>query len=113
MTATIHRRCVRTRRLCACTEAQNNRESPRNLETGGRYRFVQYDERNRALRYLVGFGAGKGTMTAEVTFPDKSGAELGKVAVAGEIIMGFFGGDFDAAISAAAKKIADYTIKTF
>jgi len=78
-----------------------------------RYRFIQYDEGNRALRYLIGFGAGKGTMTAEITYLDKSGAELGKVAVAGEIMMGFFGGDFDAAISAAAKKIADYTIKTF
>lgn len=78
-----------------------------------RYRFIQYDEGNRALRYLIGFGAGKGKMTTEVTFHDQAGTELGKIAVEGEIIMGILGGDFDAAISAAAKKIADYTIKTF
>lgn len=49
-----------------------------------RYRFIQYDEGNRALRYVVGFGAGKGKMTAEVTFHDQAGAELGKVEVEGE-----------------------------
>jgi hypothetical protein len=78
-----------------------------------RYRFIQFDEGNRALRYVIGFGAGKGTMTAEVTFLDKNQTELGKISVQGEIIMGILGGDFDAAISAAAKKVADYTIKTF
>lgn len=78
-----------------------------------RYRFIQFDEGNRALRYLIGFGAGKGKMTAEITFLDKEQKELGKISVEGEIIMGVFGGDFDAAISAAAKKVADYTIKTF
>lgn len=62
---------------------------------------------------MVGFGAGKDKMTTEVTFHDQAGAELGKIEVEGEIIMGFFGGDFDSAISAAAKKIADYAIKTF
>ncbi len=78
-----------------------------------RYRFVQFDEGSRALRYIIGFGAGKGKMTAEITFLDKDQKELGKISVEGEIIMGFLGGDFDAAISAAAKKVADYTIKTF
>jgi hypothetical protein len=78
-----------------------------------RYRFIQFDEGSRALRYLIGFGAGKGKMTAEVAFLDRDQTELGKISVEGEIIMGILGGDFDAAISAAAKKVADYTIKTF
>jgi hypothetical protein len=78
-----------------------------------RYRFIQFDEGSRALRYLIGFGAGKGKMTAEITFLDRDQTELGKISVEGEIIMGILGGDFDAAISAAAKKVADYTIKTF
>lgn len=78
-----------------------------------RFRFIQFDEGSRALRYIVGFGAGKGKMTAEVTFHDKDQKEIAKITVEGEISMGFLGGDFDQAISAAAKKVADYTIKTF
>jgi len=78
-----------------------------------RYRFIQFDEGSRALRYVVGFGAGKGKMTAEVTYLDKDKNEIAKITVEGEISMGFFGGDFDQAISIAAKKVADYTLKTF
>ena len=37
-----------------------------------RYRFIQFDQGDRALRYFVSFGAGKGTLTVEVTFLDKS-----------------------------------------
>lgn len=78
-----------------------------------RYRFIQFDEGSRALRYLLGFGAGKGKMTAEVVFLDKEQKELAKINVEGEINMGFFGGDFDEAISRAARQVADYAIKTF
>jgi Domain of unknown function (DUF4410) len=78
-----------------------------------RYRFIQFDEGSRVARYVIGFGAGKGKMTAEVVFTDRSGNELAKIHVEGEISMGFLGGDFDQAISAAARKVADYAIKTF
>jgi hypothetical protein len=78
-----------------------------------RYRFIQFDEGSRALRCIVGFGAGKGKMTAEITYFDKDQNELAKITVEGEISVGFFGGDFDQAISEAAKKVADYTQKTF
>ena len=78
-----------------------------------RYRFIQFDEGSRALRYLLGFGAGKGTMTVEVIFLDKSQKELAKINVGGEISMGVFGGDFDEAISRAAKEVATYAINTF
>jgi len=52
-------------------------------------------------------------MTAEITYFDKDQNELAKITVEGQISMGFFGGDFDQAISEAAKKVADYTQKTF
>jgi Domain of unknown function (DUF4410) len=78
-----------------------------------RYRFIQFDEGSRALRYIVGFGAGKGKMTAEIVYLDAQGKEVAKINVEGEISMGFFGGDFDMAISQAARQVADYTIKTF
>lgn len=78
-----------------------------------RYRFIQFDEGSRALRYIVGFGAGKGKMTAEIVFLDKDQKQLAKVNVEGEISMGFFGGDFDQAISLAARQVADYTLKNF
>lgn len=78
-----------------------------------RYRFIQFDEGSRALRYIVGFGAGKGTMTVEVVFLDKQQKELAKINVGGELNMGFFGGDFDEAISRAAREAADYALKSF
>lgn len=78
-----------------------------------RYRFIQFDEGDRALRYLIGFGAGKGKMTAEVVFIDGQGKEVAKINVEGEISMGFLGGDFDMAISQAAREVADYTMKNF
>ena len=78
-----------------------------------RYRFIQFDEGSRALRYIIGFGAGKGKMTAEIVFVDSQGTVVAKINVEGEISMGFFGGDFDMAISQAARQVADYTLKSF
>lgn len=78
-----------------------------------RYRFIQFDEGNRALRYLIGMGAGKGTMTVEIVFLDKQQKELAKINVGGELSMGVLGGDFDEAISRAAREVADYAAKTF
>jgi Domain of unknown function (DUF4410) len=92
--------------------------SPKSRFTAGdaltlRYRFTQFDEGSRALRYIIGFGAGKGKMTAEVTYLDKDENEIAKILVEGEISMGVLGGDFDQAISLAAKKVAEYTLKSF
>ena len=78
-----------------------------------RYRFIQVDEGSRALRYIIGFGAGKGQLTVEVVYLDASGNEVSKINVGGEISVGFFGGDFDEAISNAAREAAEYTIANF
>ncbi|MGH6950700.1 MAG: DUF4410 domain-containing protein, partial [Vitreimonas sp.] len=73
-----------------------------------RYRLVQYNPGNRALRYFVGFGAGRGTLTFEVAFLDPSGTELARINVGGNITIGAFGGSFNEAITAAAGEAADY-----
>ena len=78
-----------------------------------KYRFTQFDQGNRALRYMIGFGAGKGTMTIDVGFYDPQGVKLADIDVGGELSVGFFGGDIDEAVSKAAKEVAEYTTITF
>ena len=78
-----------------------------------RYRFIQVDEGSRSLRWIIGFGAGKGELTVEVVYLDASGNEVSKINVGGELSVGFFGGDFDEAVSNAAREAAEYTIANF
>lgn len=77
------------------------------------YRFVQLNKGNQATRYFIGFGAGKGTLTIEVTFKSRDGRQLGKINVGGEISGGFFGGDFESAIDKAAQQAASYALNNF
>ena len=82
-------------------------------ELSATYRFVQVNQGSRAKRYFIGFGAGKGTLTIEVTFRMKDGTEAGKIDVGGEISVGVFGGEFDTAISKAAAEAATYIRTNF
>ena len=77
------------------------------------YRFVQANAGNRALRYLVGFGAGKGSVTVEVSFRLKDGTDAGTINVGGQISMGLVGGDFDTAVLKAADEAATYISNNF
>lgn len=77
------------------------------------YRFVQLNQGSQWVRYLIGFGAGKGTLTIEVVFRTPDGTEHGKIDVGGEIRGGLFGGDFESAISAAAEQAAKFAINNF
>jgi hypothetical protein len=77
------------------------------------YRFLQLSKGSQAARYFVGFGVGKGSLTIEITYKSKDGAELSKVNVGGEISAGFFGGDFDLAVKKAAEEAANYTFNNF
>ena len=78
-----------------------------------RYRFIQYNKGSRAARYIVGFGAGKGSMTIETVFLDRDGNELARIENGGEISMGFFGGSFNEAVDKAAKETAEYAQLNF
>jgi hypothetical protein len=78
------------------------------------YRFVQMNEGSRAARYFAGaFGAGKGTMTVEISYRSKDGVEISKINVGGEISVGVFGGSFDSAVKKAAEEAASYTVNNF
>jgi Domain of unknown function (DUF4410) len=77
------------------------------------YRFIQLDQGSKAARFWLGFGAGKGSLTIEITYKSKEGAELGRINVGGEIIGGVTGGEFDSAVTKAAEEAANYTFSNF
>ena len=77
------------------------------------YRFIQLDKGNKAARYFVGFGVGRGTLTVEVSFRTRDGTDLGRIHTGGEISAGILGGDFDEAVTRAAKEAADFAINGF
>lgn len=72
------------------------------------YRFLQFDEGNRALRYTIGYGAGKGGITIEVKFKDASGQQISRINVGGEIQSGLAGGSIKQALDRAAMEAAEY-----
>ena len=64
---------------------------------------------NRALRYIVGFGAGKGHMSVIVELKDKHGSVLYATNSEADLAMGAFGGD----MSQVAKNTIVEAIKEF
>lgn len=52
----------------------------------------EYDPGNRALRYLVGFGAGRARIESAWTIKDEAGQEIGACRIDGSMAMGVFGG---------------------
>lgn len=90
-----------------------------NMTEGGdliiEYRFIQFDEGSRFVRYLVGGmgNAGEGEMTVEVLFKNQNNKELGRIHVGGKITAGVFGGSFDHAIEQAAGQVVKYAITNF
>lgn len=77
------------------------------------YRFMQYDEGNRAVRYMVGFGAGKGEVSIEVTFKNQAGDQLSRIQVGGEMAMGLAGGSIKQALDRAAMEAGEYAKTNF
>lgn len=78
-----------------------------------RYRFTKYNPGDQLQRWLAPYVAGKGEIQVEAVFLDKENRELAKIGVGSELSMGPLGGDFDGAISRAARELADYAIETF
>lgn len=54
----------------------------------------QYDSGNRALRYLIGFGAGTGKTDSSWKVIDPAGQEVANCNIDGSISAGIFGGNF-------------------
>jgi len=55
----------------------------------------RYEPGNRALRYFVGFGAGKASFASSWTLTEPSGAVISECRVTGSLSIGGFGGSYD------------------
>jgi len=76
-----------------------------------RWEATRIDPGSRALRYFVGFGAGKGTFNARALLVDAKGHTITSSDVEGDQVMGVGGGSFDSAIEEAAENIAEFANK--
>ncbi|MEY2438837.1 MAG: hypothetical protein QOI34_222, partial [Verrucomicrobiota bacterium] len=78
-----------------------------------KWQLVTYREGSRALRYVVGFGAGQGKVVVKARFLDERGREVAALQSEGTITMGAFGGAYQTALSKCADAIAKYSKETF
>lgn len=63
---------------------------------------------NRALRYWVGFGAGKGGVNSVLIVADsKTGEEKFRAVAESDLAMGGFGGDMEGVLKANIKELVD------
>jgi hypothetical protein len=60
---------------------------------------------NRAVRYLVGFGAGKGHVRSKMKIQDSAGKVLFQSGADSDLSMGGFGGDIGAVFTTNIKKL--------
>ncbi len=68
--------------------------------------FNSYDSGNRALRYFIGFGAGKAKYDSNWKLVSATGEEIGNCNVDGWLAMGWFGGS----LSKMHKDLADAVV---
>jgi hypothetical protein len=75
---------------------------------------TEFKPGSRAKRYVIGFGAGKTKVVADVKFIDKATGEvLYQGLVDGKVIIGFFGGESQGATRGLAKEVAKVTKQKF
>jgi hypothetical protein len=74
----------------------------------------EYKAGSRAKRYLIGFGAGKTKVVADVKFIDMQTQQVVfEKQVDGKVMIGVLGGDSMGAANGLAKEIAKVTKKQF
>lgn len=78
-----------------------------------KYRYLSFDEGDRALRYLLGGLAGGAKLVLEVEFIDKSGNSLAIVRSEASVAGGFAGGSHRSGVDKAAQKLAEYARQEF
>jgi len=72
-------------------------------------RLIEYEKGSQFARWMVGYGAGKGSLTLECEFIDKqTGEVVYKANFIGEIVMGIAGGSIKTAEKSLVKKIAEF-----
>ena len=70
----------------------------------------RYQPGIRALRYFIGFGAGRGRFASKWVVKDPTGSELGTCRVDGSITMGVFGGSYDDVLEKAGDRLAEFLL---
>lgn len=74
---------------------------------------LNYDQGSRALRYFVGFGAGKAQAVVKAHLINKSdGKEIASLTTDSTLSMGVFGGDAKATLDNSAKDITKKIIES-
>ncbi|MBP3194131.1 MAG: DUF4410 domain-containing protein [Cardiobacteriaceae bacterium] len=66
---------------------------------------MDYEKGNQALRYFVGFGAGKGYTDIDVEIYNSQGEKITQFNVKAELVMGGFGGKSSEMLNNAARTI--------
>ena len=69
-----------------------------------------YQPGNRALRYFIGFGAGRGRLASKWVVNDATGSELGACQVDGSIVMGVFGGSYDDVLEKMGDRLTEFLL---
>jgi ribosome-associated translation inhibitor RaiA len=72
------------------------------------YRFVQVNKGNRFIRWLIGFGTGKGAIRIEAKFKNTAGDVTSNIQAEGTISGGILGGEFYSAIDKAVSEMIKY-----
>jgi hypothetical protein len=65
-----------------------------------------YDRGNRALRYFISFGAGKGTFASTWLVKDTAGQQTGQCKIDGSISFGGFGGSYEDVLTWVGERLA-------
>jgi hypothetical protein len=76
-----------------------------------RWQITKCHRGSRALRYLVGFGAGRAEMLVEAVVVDPKGKVIGNGVADGDQTMGVMGGSFASAVEEAAENTAEIARK--
>lgn len=74
---------------------------------------VDYDKGNRALRYLIGFGAGQANTIIHTKVVNDRNATIGEFGIEAKLRMGIFGGNDKKILINSAKMIYKEVMKNF
>lgn len=76
-------------------------------------KFASYDEGNRFLRYVIGFGAGQAKIIVVTNFYNNNKKHLGTLQTQANIAAGLLGGGSDTSLSLVADKIISFAKKHY
>lgn len=76
-------------------------------------RTVEFNPGSRAVRWLIGFGAGEGKITVLISFISQDGTIVAKGIAGGGVTIGKLGGDMEEAIERLVEVITDFVEKNY